>query len=208
MEFKAFVFYFLAVTLIYAAARVVTLRNPIHAALHLVLAFFGASGIWMLLGAEFPAIALVLIYVGSVMVLFLFVVMMLDIGADRWREEFRKNVPSVLCVASLMLIEMGCALWLSFSGNTEAALPPTGAGYSNVKMIGRLLFTQYAYPFELASVILLAGIVAAVALTLRSRRATKSADPSEQISVKASERIRLVGEIPEQRNENTAWKGN
>ncbi|MDR1276621.1 MAG: NADH-quinone oxidoreductase subunit J [Candidatus Accumulibacter sp.] len=192
MEFKTFVFYFLAMTLIYAAARVVTLRNPVHAALHLVLAFFSASGVWMLLEAEFLAVALVFVYVGSVAVLFLFVVMMFDVGADHLREGFRKNLPVAALVASLMLIEMGCTLWLRFSTSAERALPHAGAGYSNVKVVGRLLFTQYAYPFELASVVLLTGVVAAVALTLRGRRAGRSANPSEQTLVNPRDRIRVV----------------
>ncbi|MDR2507365.1 MAG: NADH-quinone oxidoreductase subunit J [Candidatus Accumulibacter sp.] len=197
MEFKTFVFYFLSAVLLYAAARVVTLRNPVHAALHLVLAFFSASGIWMLLQAEFLAIVLVLVYVGSVTVLFLFVVMMLDIDANRMREGFRKNMPLGLGVASLMIAEMGFVFYSRFSGHVESAARQAGPEYSNVKEIGRLLFTEYAYPFELASVVLLTGVVAAVALTLRGKQKNKSVDPSEQVFVKAGERIRILHMPPE-----------
>ena len=192
MEFKTFVFYFLSTILVYASLRVVTLRNPVHAALHLVLAFFSASGVWVLLQAEFLAIALVLVYVGAVMVLFLFVVMMLDINLDRLREGFWSNLPLGLIVALLMVAEMSLVLYTRFSGELESGVQQTEASFSNVQAVGRLLFTEYVYPFELASVILLVGIVAATALTLRGKRKSKSVSPSQQVLVQAKDRVRVL----------------
>jgi NADH-quinone oxidoreductase subunit J len=192
MEFKTFVFYFLSTILVYASLRVVTLRNPVHAALHLVLAFFSASGVWILLQAEFLAIALVLVYVGAVMVLFLFVVMMLDINLDRLREGFWSYLPLGAIVALLMVAEMSLVLVGSFYDLFESDIPQTPGDYSNVKAVGRLLFTDYVYPFELASVILLVGIVAAAALTLRGKRKTKSVSPGQQVFVKAKDRVRVL----------------
>lgn len=192
MEFKTFVFYFLATVLVFASVRVVTLRNPVHAALHLVLAFFSASGVWILLQAEFLAIALVLVYVGAVMVLFLFVVMMLDINIDRLREGFWSNLPLALIVALIMVAEMSLVLYARFSGELESNVQQAAAGHSNVQEVGRLLFTDYVYPFELASVILLVGIVAATALTLRGKRKSKSVSPMEQVFVKAKDRVRVL----------------
>ena len=192
MEFKTFVFNFLSTILVYASLRVVTLRNPVHAALHLVLAFFSASGVWILLQAEFLAIALVLVYVGAVMVLFLFVVMMLDINLDRLREGFWSYLPLGAIVALLMVAEMSLVIYGNFYDLFESSVPQTPADYSNVKAVGRLLFTEYVYPFELASVILLVGIVAAVALTLRGKRKTKSVSPGQQVFVKAKDRVRVL----------------
>ncbi|MDR0576926.1 MAG: NADH-quinone oxidoreductase subunit J [Candidatus Accumulibacter sp.] len=192
MEFRTFVFYFLAVILVYAGLRVVTLKNPVHAALHLILAFFSACGVWILLGAEFLAIALILVYVGAVMVLFLFVVMLLNVDLDRLREGFWSYLPLGSIVALLVVAEMGLVLFYVYSGVPESAVPPAGAGYSNVRELGRLLFTEYVYPFELVSAVLLVGIVAAVALTLRGKRKTKSVSPSQQVFVKARDRVRLV----------------
>ena len=192
MEFKTFVFYFLATVLVFASLRVVTLRNPVHAALNLVLAFFSASGIWVLLQAEFLAIALILVYVGAVMVLFLFVVMLLDINLDRLREGFWSYLPLGAIVALLIVAEMSLVFYARFSGVSESVAGQTGASFSNAKAVGRLLFTDYVYPFELASVILLVGIVAAVALTLRGKRKSKAVSPSEQVFVKAKDRVRIV----------------
>ena len=192
MEFKTFVFYFLSAVLVYASLRVVTLRNPVHAALHLVLAFFSASGVWILLQAEFLAIALVLVYVGAVMVLFLFVVMMLDINIDRLREGFWSYLPMGSIVALLMVAEMSLVLGGTFFGLLEKNVPQSDAAYSNVQAVGRLLFTEYVYPFELASIILLVGIVAATALTLRGKRKSKSVSPAEQVFVKAKDRVRVL----------------
>ena len=192
MEFKTFVFYFLSTILVYASLRVVTLRNPVHAALHLILAFFSASGVWVLLQAEFLAIALVLVYVGAVMVLFLFVVMMLDINLDRLREGFWSYLPMGAIVALLMVAEMSLVLWGNYFNLFESNVPQTDANFSNVQAIARLLFTEYVYPFELASVILLVAIVAAAALTLRGKRMSKSVSPSQQVFVKAKDRVRVL----------------
>ena len=192
MEFRTFVFYFLAVILIFASLRVITLRNPVHAALHLVLAFFSATGVWLLLQAEFLAIALILVYVGAVMVLFLFVVMLLDINLDRLREGFWSYLPLGAIVALLIIAEMGLVLSSMYGEVLESDVPQAAADYSNVQAVGRLLFTEYVYPFELASVVLLIGVVAAVALTLREKRKNKSVNPSQQVFVKAKDRVRIL----------------
>ena len=200
MEFRTFVFYFLATILVFASLRVVTLRNPVHAALHLVLAFFSASGIWILLQAEFLAIALILVYVGAVMVLFLFVVMLLDINLDRLREGFWSYLPLGSIVALLIVAEMSLVLGGMYWGILESDVPQVEAGHSNVQAVGRLLFTEYVYPFELASVILLVGIVAAAALTLRGKRKSKSVSPSQQVFVKAKDRVRILQMPAEKRD--------
>ena len=200
MEFRTFVFYFLAVILIFASLRVITLRNPVHAALHLVLAFFSAAGVWLLLQAEFLAIALILVYVGAVMVLFLFVVMLLDINLDRLREGFWSYLPLGAIVALLVIAEMGLVLTSMYGEVLESDVPQAAADYSNVQAVGRLLFTEYVYPFELASVVLLIGVIAAVALTLRGKRKSKSVNPSQQVFVKAEDRVRLV-QMPAEKND-------
>ena len=200
MEFKTFVFYFLSAILVYSALRVVTLRNPVHAALHLVLAFFSASGVWILLQAEFLAIALILVYVGAVMVLFLFVVMLLDINLDRLREGFWSYLPMGSIVAVIMVAEMGLVLSGSYLNWFESDVPQAAGGQSNVQAVGRLLFTNYVYPFELASVILLVGIVAAVSLTLRGKRKSKSVSPSQQVFVKSLDRVRVL-KMPAERED-------
>ena len=192
MEFKTFVFYFLSAILVFAGLRVITARNPVHAALYLVLAFFSASGVWMLLQAEFLAIALVLVYVGAVMVLFLFVVMMLDINLDRLREGFWSYLPLGAIIALLMVAEMGLVLGGNYLGLLESSVRQATTEDSNVQAIGRLMFTEYVYPFELASVILLVGIIAAVALTQRDKRTNKSVSPSQQVFVKARDRVRVL----------------
>ena len=193
MEFKTFVFYFLAVIMVFAARRVITARNPVHAALFLVLTFFNAGGLWLLLQAEFLAITLVMVYVGAVMVLFLFVVMMLDINLDRLREGFWSYLPVGALVGILMLVEMAMVLGGSYFGLEAMPAPPAAAEtYSNTREIGRVLYTDYVYPFELASLVLLVAMVAAVALTLRKRKGLKSIPPSEQVAVKREGRIELV----------------
>ena len=193
MEFKTFVFYFLAVIMVLAALRVITARNPVHAALFLVLTFFNAGGLWLLLQAEFLAITLVMVYVGAVMVLFLFVVMMLDINLDRLREGFWSYLPVGALVGILMLVEMAMVLGGSYFGLEAMPAPPAAAEtYSNTREIGRVLYTDYVYPFELASLVLLVAMVAAVALTLRKRKGLKSIPPSEQVAVKREGRIELV----------------
>ncbi|MCX8087534.1 MAG: NADH-quinone oxidoreductase subunit J [Rhodocyclaceae bacterium] len=192
MEFTTFVFYVLGAILLFAALATITARNPVHAALFLVLAFFSAAGLWLLLQAEFLAIVLIMVYVGAVMVLFLFVVMMLDIDIARLRHRFWSYLPLGGMIGLLMVAEM--ALVLSGKYFSAEALPGQAMpeGYSNTKELGRLLFTEYVYPFELASVILLVGIIAAIMLTLRSRKDTKYPRVSEQLAVRRDERVRLV----------------
>jgi len=190
MDFSQLVFYFFATVLVFAAFMVITIRNPVKAALFLVLAFFSAAGLWMLLEAEFLAIALVLVYVGAVMVLFLFVVMMLDINLVRLREGFGEYLPIGGLVAVLLVIEMGIILTTGFGAGR--AVMPHPVDYSNTRELGRVLYTAYAYPFEIAGAILLAAIVAAIALTMRRRPGTKYQNPAKQIRVSRSERVRLV----------------
>jgi NADH-quinone oxidoreductase subunit J len=189
--FEAILFYAFATVLLVAGLCVITARNPVHAALFLVLAFFTASAIWLLLRAEFLAITLLLVYVGAVMVLFLFVVMMLDINIERMREGFWKNLPLAIVVGGIMMAEMAAVLW----GRTFGVAPqpvPRPADYSNTRELGRLLYTDYAYAFEVAAVILLVAIVAAIALTLRGRKDTRRQDPSLQVKVRREDRVRLV----------------
>ena len=200
MGFEKFLFYVFALILIFAAVRVITVRNPVHAALFLVLAFFTSAALWLLIEAEFLAIALILVYVGAVMVLFLFVVMLLDINLDRLREGFWSYLPLGAIVALLMVAEMGLVLGGSFFNWFEKDVPQAAADYSNVQAVGRLLFTDYVYPFELASVILLVGIVAAVALTLRGKRKSKSVSPSQQVFVKSADRVRVL-KMPAENND-------
>lgn len=193
MNFELATFYFFASILVGAALGVILTRNPVHAALSLVLAFFTAAGIWMLLRAEFLAIALVLVYVGAVMVLFLFVVMMLDINVDRLREGFWAYLIPGLVVGGFMVVEMILVLSRPYFSVDKLPAPPDGGtGYSNTKMLGRLLYTEYVYAFELAAVLLLVAIVAAIALTMRKRKDTKYQDPGKQVVVKRADRIRLV----------------
>ena len=190
MIFTDFVFYTLAAILLFAAIRVITTRNPVHAALHLVLAFFTAAGIWLLLEAEFLAIALVLVYVGAVMVLFLFVVMMLDINIDKLREGFWDYLPMAGIIGLLMAVEMAMVLGGKyFSPSKAIAKPPD---HSNTAELGRVLYTDYLLPFELASVVLLVAIVAAIVLTLRDRKESKSMNPAEQVLAKKQDRLRIV----------------
>ena len=193
LHFQDIVFYTLAIILLFAALSVITTRNPVYAALYLVLAFFTAAGIWLLLEAEFLAIVLVLVYVGAVMVLFLFVVMMLDINLDKLREGFWKALPIALPVGGLMAVEMVMIVGVRNFG-TDKVLAPAAhlADYSNTAELGRVLYTDYLLAFELASVILLVAIVAAIALTLRDRKESKSIDPAMQVSVKKSDRIRIL----------------
>lgn len=193
MSFEKFVFWVLAAILVFAAFRVITVRNPVHAALHLVLAFFTSAGLWLLLEAEFLAITLVLVYVGAVMVLFLFVVMMLDINLAPLREGFAKYLPVGMVVSGLIVIEMALVVGAQNFGLDKVASPePKPADYSNTEALGKVLYTDYVYPFEIAAVILLVAIIAAIALTLRRREGTKTQDPSKQVLVKRSDRVRLV----------------
>jgi NADH-quinone oxidoreductase subunit J len=193
MTYTTAIFYFFAAILVFAALRVITSKNPVHAALNLVLAFFTAAGLWMMLEAEFLAITLVLVYVGAVMVLFLFVVMMLDINLDKLREGFWDYLPLAGFVAVLLVIEMALILGKRHFGLDVIDNPtPHPADYSNTKELGRLLYTEYVYAFELAAVILLVAIVAAIALTLRRRKDSKYIDPAAQVRVKRGDRLRIV----------------
>ena len=187
--FETIVFYAFAAVLLLSGLRVITARNPVHGALFLVLAFFTAAGLWLLLRAEFLAITLVVVYVGAVMVLFLFVVMMLDINLERVREGFWRNLPLALVVGVIMVWEMVTVLAYRYWGAAPRQLPPN---YSNTKELGRVLYTDYAFAFEVAAVILLVAIIAAIALTLRRRKDTRSQDPAEQVKARPSERVRLV----------------
>lgn len=199
MDFLTAVFYFFAAILLFSGFRVITTRNPVQAALFLVLAFFSAAGLWLTLDAEFLAIALVLVYVGAVMVLFLFVVMMLDINIERLREGFWSYLPLAALVSSMLAIEMAVVVGSrSFGLNIIPTPIPHAAGYSNTRELGRLLYTDYVYPFELAAVILLVAIVAAIALTLRRRKNTKYQDPAQQVQVKRDQRVRMVSMPAEQ----------
>jgi NADH-quinone oxidoreductase subunit J len=201
MSFQDIIFYFFSTVLVLAALGVITARNPVHAALLLVLAFFTSSGLWLLLEAEFLAITLVLVYVGAVMVLFLFVVMMLDINIDRLREGFLKWFPFGALLAIVMAAEMAMVLMGKQFGIEEMPAPaPRGADYSNTKELGRLIYTEYVYAFELAAVILLVAIVAAIALTLRHRTGIKSVDASKLVAVKRGDRIRMVS-MPSEKKE-------
>jgi len=193
MDLNSAIFYVLSAILVASSLRVITARNPVHAALFLVLAFFTAGGLWLLLQAEFLAIVLVMVYVGAVMVLFLFVVMMLDINIERLREGFWSYLPLGAAIGALMTLEMVLVLGGRYFG--IESLPDPGAhpaGYSNTKELGRLLFTDYVYPFELASIVLLVAIVAAVVLTKRTRQGNKSQQPGDQIAVQSKDRVRIV----------------
>ena len=190
IEFKDFVFFVLSFVLIASGLSVITSRNPVTAALSLVLAFFNAAGIWLLLQAEFLAIALVLVYVGAVMVLFLFVVMMLDINLDKLREGFWDYLPMAGFIGILMMVEMV----MVFKTKQFNLSPPAEAlpNSSNTELIGNTLYSDYVLPFELASVVLLIAIVSAIALTLRDRKDSKKTNPADQIAVKRKDRVRLV----------------
>ncbi len=203
MNFLTGVFYMLSVILLFAGFRVVTTRNPVHAALFLVLAFFSAAGIWLTLEAEFLAIALVMVYVGAVMVLFLFVVMMLDINLDRLREGFWQYLPLASFVSAMLALEMTVVLGSRTFGLSIVPSPqPHPAGYSNTRELGRLLYTYYVYPFELAAVILVVAIVAAIALTMRRRKNTRYQDPARQVKVKREQRIRMI-QMPAEKPSST-----
>ncbi len=188
----AFAFYLFAGLLLTSGLMVITTRNPVHSVLWLILAFFNAAGLFILLGAEFLAMLLVIVYVGAVAVLFLFVVMMLDINLAKLREGFWSYLPLGSLVAAALVLEMGLFLWRHYAALELEEPAPSAAGFSNTKELGRLLYTDYVYPFELAAVILLVAIVAAIALTLRKRTGVKSQNPSEQVKVKASDRLRIV----------------
>ncbi len=194
MDVKAGLFYVFAALLLFAAFRVVTARNPVHAALFLVWTFLQASMIWLLLGAEFLAMALVLVYVGAVMVLFLFVVMMLDINFDAVRQGFRRHLPLAGIIGVIIALEMVAVLKGGFRLTEPKAMEvmPLAGQASNTRDLGVLLYTEYVFPVQIAAVILLVAIVAAIALTLRERKDTKHISVAAQLRVKSRDRLRMV----------------
>ena len=193
MTFESLVFYFFSAVLLWSAGMVVTIRNPVKAALFLVLAFVSAASLWMLLEAEFLAIVLVLVYVGAVMVLFLFVVMMIDVNLAELRQGFGDYLPLGGLVAVLMVVEMAIAVGPAQFGLHKVPVPAAaGSHYSNTRVLGGLLYTVYVYPFEIAAVILLVAIIAAIALTMRRRPGTKYQNPAQQVNVQARDRLRIV----------------
>ena len=197
MDAKTGLFYVFATVLLFAAFKVITARNPVHAALYLVLAFFQASAVWILLKAEFLAITLVLVYVGAVMVLFLFVVMMLDVNLDGVRKGFWKHFPLAGTVGAIIALEMSYVLMGGFREPPNLAVTPAAPGQiaaqaSNTKELGKVLYSEYVYPLEIAAVILLVAIIAAIALTLRERKDSKYINPSDQVRVKRGDRVSLV----------------
>jgi NADH-quinone oxidoreductase subunit J len=199
MDITTAFFYLFAFVMLFSAFRVITARNPVHAVLFLMLTFSQAAGIWLLLRAEFLAITLVLVYLGAVMVLFLFVVMMLDINIDTLRQGFWRHFPLALAIGAVISLEMAAVLFGGFRGSEAPVVPETvvnAAGqvvqYSNTKTLGTLLYTKYLYPLEIAAVILLVAMIAAIALTLRERKDSKKVDPSRQVRVRARDRFALV----------------
>ncbi len=200
MDVKTGLFYVFSAVLLFAAFRVITARNPVHAVLFLVLSFFQAAMIWMLLKAEFLSITLVLVYVGAVMVLFLFVVMMLDINVEGVRIDFWKHFPLAALVGVVIILEMSTVLLGGFqtieSITTPVLASTVGGQYSNTRELGILLYTEYLYPLEVAAALLLVAMIAAIALTLRHRKDTKSIDAADQVRVKAKDRMTLVQYAP------------
>jgi NADH-quinone oxidoreductase subunit J len=204
MGIEAILFYFFAAILVAAATAVITVRNPVYAVLFLVLAFFTSAALWLLLEAEFLAIALVLVYVGAVMVLFLFVVMMLDINLAPLREGFMRYLPVGTVVAGIMFVEMVMVVGAKrFGFDSYGEGLKHAADYSNTKELGGVLYTVYVYPFEIAAAILLVAIVAAIALTMRRRPHTKYQDPARQVMINRSDRIRLVKMAAEKKSATT-----
>ena len=193
MSFIEIVFYVFSGVMILGALGVVASRNPVHSALSLVLTFFATAGVWLLLEAEFLAITLILVYVGAVMVLFLFVVMMLDINVTKMREGFMRFLPVGILIALLLVVQMVLVVGPENFGLDVVAEPARQtADYNNTKELGKVLYTDYVYPFEIASVILLVAIVAAIALTMRRRPETKYQTPAKQIMVKKEDRLRII----------------
>ena len=185
-------FYVFSTVLLFASFRVITAASTVHAALFLVLAFFSASCVWMLLAAEFLAITLVLVYVGAVMVLFLFVVMMLDINSDRFREGFWRHFPLAGLVGALIALEMALVLTSGFRVTDAAPVDPALAKLGNTRLLGIELYTHYLYPLQVAAVLLLVAIIAAIALTLRRRKDSRQMDPSQQVKARKADRLRVV----------------
>ncbi len=192
MDNQAALFYVFSAVLLFAAFRVITARSTVHAALFLVLSFFSASCVWMLLQAEFLAITLVLVYVGAVMVLFLFVVMMLDINTDQFRQNFWQHLPLAGLIGAVIAVEMALVLMSGFRVSQAAPVDPRLAEYGNTRLLGIELYTHYLYPLQLAAVLLLVAMVAALALTLRKRKDVRAMDPGQQVRVKRADRVRMV----------------
>lgn len=196
MDVKTGFFFLFSAVLLFAAFRVITARNPVHAVLFLMLSFSQASAIWLLLKAEFLAITLVLVYLGAVMVLFLFVVMMLDIKIDQLRQGFWKHLPLAVTLGAVVVLEMAAVLLTGFRISDEPVVaqvigqPVTDV--DNAKELGILLYTEYVYPIQVAACILLVAMIAAIALTLRQRKDSKAIDPSIQVRVRASDRMSIV----------------
>jgi NADH-quinone oxidoreductase subunit J len=195
MEFTTVLFYIFALLLTVSALKVITSRNPVASALFLVLAFFNAAAIWMLLEAEFLAILLVLVYVGAVMVLFLFVVMMLDINVDVLSRDFRRFIPMATIVGAIIVIETALILWHGFGG-THTPVRDTSAAatsaMSNTRLIGKIIYTDYIFAFEVAGLVLLVAIIAAIALTVREPKDSKRQNVSQQVNVRRQDRVRIV----------------
>jgi len=191
--FATILFYAAAATLIGAAIAVITVRNPVHAVLSLILAFVSSAVLWLLLEVEFLAIVLVLVYVGAVMVLFLFVVMMLDVNTTSLREGFARYAPVGLIVAGIIILELAGLIWWRNEGMPiDRVLVPRDAAYSSTAELGKVIYTEYLYPFELAAMLLLLAIVAAILLTMRKRPGLKKQDISAQVRVRREDRVRLV----------------
>ncbi|RDU96416.1 NADH-quinone oxidoreductase subunit J [Trinickia dinghuensis] len=206
MEFTTVLFYIFALLLTVSALKVVTSRNPVGSALFLVLAFFNAAAIWMLLEAEFLAILLVLLYVGAVMVLFLFVVMMLDINLDELRRDFKRFVPTATIVGAIIIVETALILWHGYGATTTPVAAAAGAAaVPNTYLIGKVIYTDYVFAFEIAGLILLVSIIAAIALTARKGKDSKRQRVSEQVKVRAQDRVRIV-KMPAERSTLPATK--
>ena len=192
MDYQTGFFYLFAAVLLYAAFRVITARNPVLAVLHLMLAFSQASALWLLIQAEFLGLTLVLVYLGAVMVLFLFVVMMLDIKLEGERGAFWKHFPLAALLGVVVALEIIAVLWVGFPNVSSPAVPAALADTSNTKSLGLLLYSEYLYPIEVAAVILLVAMIAAIALTLRRRKDSKAINPSVQVHVRASDRLLVL----------------
>jgi len=192
MQTTTALFYVFSAILLASSFRVITAKSTVHSALFLILAFFTGSCIWMLLKAEFLAIALVLVYIGAVMVLFLFVVMMLDINTDSIRQGFWKHLPLAGLVGAFIALEMAAVLMSGFRLSEAPVLDPVSAQLGNSKMLGIAIYTQYLYPLEIAAVLLLVAIIAAIALTLRRRKDSRYQDPAEQVKVQKADRLRVL----------------
>ena len=196
MDIQNIIYFVFAAVLLASAIAVVTVRNPVHAALYLILSFFSAAGIWIMLQAEFLGILLVLVYVGAVMVLFLFVVMMLNLNTDNTRKGFKKSLTIAVAVGTLIVVQMGTVIfrYLHRPAKTNAVDMLTKDG-SNTRRVGEVLYTQYTLAFELAAMVLLVALIAAVAITLRNRKEAKEQNPSKQAQVQAKDRLRVVNEV-------------